>query len=234
MSLRSCLPVLLLLAACGDGTSVDPALKGTDYELTGRGLRAGGAATLKAVRAQPGEPTVVGTPTSAKLFVHGVWLSTSASCASPVAVSQYDGGRSFDLLKDPVLARGAVPGGTYRCLLIEMADSVAFTPGTSGGACAAGTEYAIDIYRGGNPDEPRWRGRDGAPITPTSGTDRVVVVFTTDTAASRAAGWAPYQAVPVDGTFTAPGANTYVWDFSNAVMDEGDACGLEPPQPRVE
>lgn len=238
------LPVVaLLLAACSTSTTTPAG----QYQLSGAGAALAGR--VVGAKASTTALTVVGSPSHVYLQVSGVYLSAAASCASPVTVQSYSSAQAKDLIVNPTLATGEPAAGTYQCLVVEVADSISFTSTSAGGACSAGATYAMDIYRdNGDTQAEQWRGVSGSSIAPL-GTDttivsqRVALAFTSDTAAAYAAGWGHGQVIPLTGTITAPGSNTFVWDFTGAVTSNtfttmGGAsrseCGLEPPMPRVQ
>ena len=82
---------------------------------------------------------------SLKLQVYSVMLSTSPQCTSPITVFSSATPTEVDFLATPTLGSGNPPDGTYHCVIIKMSDLIKFTPSTTGGSCAAGTEYVADV-----------------------------------------------------------------------------------------
>jgi hypothetical protein len=60
-----------------------------------------------------------------------------------------------DYAGNPTLGSGSMPLGTYKCLAVRIWDNVTYSPDatTTSGACAAATDYTIDLCGGGTDGE---------------------------------------------------------------------------------
>ncbi len=99
-----------------------------------------------------------GTPTSLKVRMQKVYLSTSADCSNPVLVQDKGTGDYQDLAGKPTVFSGSVAAGTYNCLVLKISDIMKFTPdaaaqAASGGVCVAGRETDFDILKVEDPVE---------------------------------------------------------------------------------
>lgn len=87
-------------------------------------------------------------PSSVQMKILQVMISTNANCSHPINVDMPANPTYLDFTKSPTLLSGAVPPGTYNCIMIEMSSLVNLTPATSStdidSACVAGTQYMND------------------------------------------------------------------------------------------
>ena len=60
-----------------------------------------------------------------------------------------------DYAGNPTLGSGSMPLGTYKCLAVRIWDNVTYSPEetTTSGACAAATDYTMDLCGGGTDGE---------------------------------------------------------------------------------
>jgi hypothetical protein len=89
------------------------------------------------------------TPTSLKLKVYKMAVSTSGLCTDLITV--VDNGNTpseIDFTSDPTIGSGSIADGTYPCIVIEFADAVKFMPPNSAsGACLSSVEETLDVCR---------------------------------------------------------------------------------------
>lgn len=99
----------------------------------------------------------VTSPSELKITVYQVSVSLNADCSNPQTILSSTTGTETNFLSSPSLGSGAIPNGTYNCIMITMDDVIKFRPTANDGAtCTAGTEYAIDLCRangGGQADQ---------------------------------------------------------------------------------
>lgn len=89
------------------------------------------------------------TPSSLKLKVYKMAVSTSGLCTNLITVIDNGGTPTeVDFTQAPSLGSGALIDGTYPCIVIEFADAVKFTPPNSAsGACLSSVEETLDVCR---------------------------------------------------------------------------------------
>ena len=60
-----------------------------------------------------------------------------------------------DYAGNPKLGEGSMPNGTYKCMAVRIWDNVTYSPDatTTSGACAAATDYTMDLCGGGTGGE---------------------------------------------------------------------------------
>ncbi len=182
----------------------------------------------------------IGDPSSLLIGLYSFHITKTSDCAAPFATAFDNGGSPLvtDFTMSPVLFRaGAVPVGTYPCVAMRISDILAFQSAVSGGACVAGTTYRGDIYRAGGESEP-FLDLSLTPITATGSDavpseDGVFILFSTSPAAAIARGFAQNQVVTLTSPLVVPGAMTFYWDATDAVMDNGGRCVLEPEAPAL-
>jgi len=133
----SAILILASIAACGSSDSK---------------FKVYGAPTLSAATASTSSitQTYYGSPTSLKITMYSIWVSTNADCTGLVSVADYGtAGQEFNIFDLPTLFQGSPADGTYNCMVIKMLDTMHFKPAQNGGTeCVAGTEYPFDIARG--------------------------------------------------------------------------------------
>jgi hypothetical protein len=226
------------LSSCGDSDTS----QGTTFVLQGSASSAVLAwyqPALDALLARAN--AAAGSPTSAKLTVHSVWLSPNGDCTDAVLVA--DNGAApveSDLFLEPDLIAGFPAAGTYECLILEMNDTIKFKADAAAVAANAGcddvaTEYTFDIYRDGEEDDGLWKDKDGVSIDASGsveapGTDVATIFISTNVAAVQAGaiGANANQAVVLAGAITVPSTATLFWDFTDLVESNAGNCWLEP------
>lgn len=110
---------------------------------------------------------------SIKIKIYKLAVSTSADCSNAVTVYNLDSAGQMDLASKPVLAKGNIAAGTYRCIIAEMS-KIMTTNGS--GACTTPRNDAIC------PDTWQTKLIDGTNVTCSGGTgndQRIAVYFTT-------------------------------------------------------
>lgn len=104
-------------------------------------------ATSTVIATPPGDLNL--TPSSIKLKVYKMAVSTSGACTNLITV--IDNGNSpqeVDFTQSPNLGSGSLADGTYPCIVIEFADAVKFVPPNSAsGACLSSVEETLDVCR---------------------------------------------------------------------------------------
>jgi len=180
---------------------------------------------------------------SLKLQVYSVMLSTSPLCTSPVTVFASPNATEVDFLSNPTLGSGNPADATYQCVIIKMSDLIKFTPSTTGGSCAAGTEYVADVCRtdnGGTTHAPDAAGN----VTSCTGTDAVpqsdaVYMYLTTNASAGTGGGPCTQPTSENSTsglhLTAPlvisgsAKSKFVVNATGKVSGADVSCGMNPP-----
>lgn len=179
-------------------------------------------------------------PSSVKMKIYGVSVSTSADCSNPVSIFSSDTGTEFDMVKNPTLGEGDVADGTYECVMITMSDLVKATPATSDGVnCVADTEISGYVCQSSESYNLLSGSEFGATTSCTSGEDKVTLYLHTGT--TRTNGGNAFLR-PTSTTDTTHGfqlgsswvvsgssTGTFVADFRGKMVSAGGECGLNPP-----
>jgi hypothetical protein len=106
------------------------------------------AGTLVLLNAGP--LLAVANPSSVFIRVFEMRLSPNDDCSNAITVFTNPAGTAQDFVQGPTLGTGAIPNGTYRCMMIHMSDTITYTPETTDGAnCIQGTAYTRDLFRDG-------------------------------------------------------------------------------------
>ncbi|MCY4643428.1 MAG: hypothetical protein OXB88_02325 [Bacteriovoracales bacterium] len=130
------------------------------------------------------QPTTT-SASSLKLKVYRIGFSTNGDCSNP-HVFDLDGSY-LDFVGNPNLGQGQIPPSNYKCVIIEMSDSIKFTPSSDVGYCDSTVEYTADVcitdasIASSLPNYTLLDGSDGGACSPDDGTeDRVVMHISVD------------------------------------------------------
>ena len=89
------------------------------------------------------------TPTSMKMKIYRILISTDPLCTNPIVLWQPATPTVVDFIAAPTLGNGQVPDGTYPCMIWETSDQVTQVPPTTSGTCVAGVPLTIDVCKAG-------------------------------------------------------------------------------------
>ena len=182
--------------------------------------------------------TPVGAPASMSISMYKLALSPNADCTGAVEVQDYGvNGQVKDFTQSPTLFQAQVDSGSYPCVAINLSDVIGFRSDTDSLSCQTGVDYTIDIYRPESNEQWLDVHQDSIVATGTDSTpsnDRPWIFFATDTAAAHGAGFAHGQVIRLTNPLTVPSTVTFVWDATDAVVDEGGRGGLNPGTPRFQ
>jgi hypothetical protein len=92
------------------------------------------------------------SPSSVQITIYSVSVSSNADCSNASAVATYPGGQIFDFEANPTIFSGAVPNGTYPCVILQMSDQITFVPATTSttGNCVTGTPVTTPVCNSAN------------------------------------------------------------------------------------
>ena len=223
-------------SACSDSDSGEPTAP--PPPATGELVVTGSAQPASALSVPAGATAPpVGAPSAFRVGLYSFHISEDAACSGPFLTAHTSSSPGVhDFTASPVLFRATgLPVGTYPCVAMRISDILVFESSVTSGACSTGTVYSGDVYRVDGEDEP-FRDLSLAPITAT-GTDEapsedgIFLLFTTNPGAAITTGFAPNQVIGLSSPLSVPDAVTFVWDVSNAVIDEDGRCLLEPAAP---
>lgn len=214
---------------------------------------------LFAIAALAGSSASAGVnPSSVKIRIYGVAVSTSTDCSNAKVISYNAAGTEYDFLANPAIANGTIDAGTYACVILYMSSNISFVPATSSGGCTAGTTYQQVLCNQGNgctytdaaPDSSNVLqfGSDlSATATnhsDTANANKVLLFLSTGSTNDGSAGGTFLR--PTASTManhglalTSPlvvsssgGSGTFVVNFAGKVMGDGSAgpaCGVDAP-----
>ena len=180
---------------------------------------------------------------SFKLKFHSIWFSPNADCSAPVQVMNADTPDYMDLASGGSIGNGTISDGTYKCVILEMSDTVKFTPDAITGTCET-QEYSMDVCTS---SEAVIRHPDGSVQSCSTGEERLFVYLSVDSAVATEAdmldGRAPNPFEPPAGPgdashglrLAAPvvvlgtGSATLAVDTSLRISGAGETCRMVPP-----
>ena len=87
------------------------------------------------------------TPSSMKLKMFRVLISTDPLCTNPIVLWAPATPTVVDFIAAPTLGNGQIPDGTYPCMIWEISDQVTMTEPTTSGNCTAGTVITVDVCK---------------------------------------------------------------------------------------
>jgi hypothetical protein len=216
----------IALSSCSDLKDGAPSVTiiGSASSIAGLSVRSGAAS---------------GSPTSMKIQIYQILVSTSTDCSNPVSLIDHGATPvEVNLVNSPTLVNAAPPSGTYNCLILKMSDVLAYQVDAMAvaawpGVCAnTTTEYRHDIYRTDNGGSV-YKDLTGALITATGvkatpSADVVYLMGSTTPADAIAAGYNVNQTFTLLSHLTVPGSSVFYADFSDGIEDTGDGlCTLE-------
>ncbi len=182
-----------------------------------------------------------GKPLAVNVTFYRLYASAKDDCSSPVLIHDYGQfGAEKDLSFDPVLFYGKPSETKYKCLAIEMDDSVSFRPDATAvksfpTACTDTTmEYTSDLYR--SDDALAWTNLSGSTVTARGTqlapiTDRIFL-FASTSPVRVVNGPPKAQSSQVSQLFIAVEAPTslvFYADFEDRVSGAGSRCHLKGP-----
>lgn len=86
------------------------------------------------------------SPSSIIAKVYEMRASEKSDCSNPVTVFKTVNPTPVDLMTSPTLGVGALPNGTYHCVMFHISDILRVVPAATEGSCVAGTAYDLDYF----------------------------------------------------------------------------------------
>ncbi|MBI1859334.1 MAG: hypothetical protein HYR96_00240 [Deltaproteobacteria bacterium] len=181
-----------------------------------------------------------GNPTQVLTQFYRFYVSDKDDCSSLTVATDYGAlGLQKDMTFNPILFAARPDEADYKCIAIEMDDTVYFRPDTSGvnawAACTDVTmQYTSDLYR--SDDTLAWtdpagnaiaaRGTQLVPIT-----DRIFLyASTTPARVTNGVVKAPAsQVLQLTKTLEVPTSFVFYTDFASHVNGSGSVCHLDNP-----
>lgn len=224
MLVKSCIGIVFIagLVAYGCGKKNDDDNATT---TVGTFTLTGGSAATATIR-------LAGVDASAaKMIVYKFAVSKNKDCSDPkIVIDNGDSPEVADMFKGPSLGSGKLEDGEYPCAIIEMADSLAFTPKEDNGACKQGAENNIDICgpRGDDAVAPKTKLLDGTEVACTAKTDRVGLYLSTDSVVANGIDAACEADQENCNAFLPPTSAIKVRGIklANALVVKGDTAGV--------
>jgi hypothetical protein len=182
-----------------------------------------GFAARGAQAANVGDPSYVG------LKVYEMRVSANSDCSNSIRVFSNASPSYQDFTQTPDVGAGAVPNGTYPCVMLKMSDQLNVTPGfnSDGGNCLTTSPFTLDIARGDPTQDPV----TGTQTATAVGED-IVWLYLSTTGGDADAPWIPSNALRLVSPFvvTAERTGTFVTNFAGQVVDNGSMCDCNPPE----
>jgi hypothetical protein len=177
------------------------------------------------------------SPSSLTVKVFEMRVSKNSDCSGSVTVFKTASPMSVDLVGNPTLGAGAIPDGTYHCVMFHIDDLITVVPQATTGACIAGSPTPMDIYTSGTDVSVT---PDGVKIPATPGEDDPWVYFSDSALASTVNNcFEPnFTGCACSGpcklttplTISSDQTHSFVLDLDSRVDDVGGVCTvLLPP-----
>ncbi len=175
-------------------------------------------------------------PGYVRVKVYEVRVSPNADCTAGITVFR-DAAPSFsDWTNSPTIGSGAIPNGSYPCIMMKMSDNIHYSPASTHaswthGACVVGTDYTLDVGHDETATDPEGISTTLGP----RGTDNLVWLYIHQGANRALSTWVPAGGLELTNPLVVSGdrSNTMVFDFSSKVGEEFDGaawqCGCDAP-----
>ena len=174
-------------------------------------------------------------PGYVKIKVYEMRVSPNADCSGGITVFRNAAPTYQDFANTPTLGAGAIPNGTYQCIMMRMSDFIRYTPTTANpswthSVCTVGTDYVSDVGHDGTAVDP-----DGTGHAMTAGVEDIVWLYVRPGAPVGGGNtFAPTGGIPLTSPLVVngDGAHTMVFNFSGRVGEENGstwACGCDAP-----
>jgi hypothetical protein len=225
----SCLSVLAL-ACGGGGGGGSGGSKDSTFKVFGSAQKLVGAQARASLAAEPH-----GSPTSSRQVFYKGWVSTSEDCSSPILLDDLGAsGNEIEFFDNPVIFEGSPPDGTYKCVIVQVSDTMSIKPDQVAqdafpGVCAVGTAYDVDTFKTGDPDRAQF-GSVAPQIgegTPDTAVPQAVTIYISTDLTKLAATIADSQKVQLLAPMVVPGQTTFFSDFTDRVANNDGHCWLE-------
>jgi len=177
-------------------------------------------------------------PSDVEMTVYGLFLSKNTDCSKPVLVLSNSSPKSQNMVKSPTFGSGAIPKGTYQCVIVAISNYITTTPATTSTAspsqpeCVQGVSFTNQICRTG---QSSINPTTGATITCTNGTQAEVYAYfsTTGSAANGnlpGGYFLPTYPGPLNAPVVVAGDHTltFVTDFNGQLYDDGTSTPSSP------
>ena len=182
-------------------------------------------------------------PTSFKMKISKVAVSTDPYCTNPVTIMEEATPQYIDMVAGPEIGRVPVPNGTYPCVIIVASDVIKVTPAANDGVdCFKDLEISFNVCQAGLTTT----NLDGTVSTCTSGEDTMTIYLSTYSTASGGDGATsnPFtpptsngdasNAIKLNGALVVQGeqANTFIADARGLVYTQSGSgtCDMQPPK----
>jgi len=186
--------------------------------------------SLKAVAVQ--------TPSAVKIKLYKMAVSASVLCTNPITVYTNDDPGLTDMAAGPTFGSVSLADGTYPCVIMEMSDTVHFTPSAAEGGCTIpATDPTIEICRANNAEA--FQLADGTAGTCATGEQRIAIYLsTTVPSGSNSNSFIPptveggtTKGINLASALIVAGAKTgtFVIDFTNKASCQSNTWELDAP-----
>ena len=170
-------------------------------------------------------------PGYVKIKVYEFRVSKNADCSNGIEVYKNNAPGYQDMTHNPTLGSGAIPDGTYNCVMMRMSDFLHFTAATqdSLNTCTPGTDSTTDVGHDNTAVDP-----DGTQhVLGAAGTENIVWLYirTGATIQQDSNAFAPTGGIPLTSPLVVNGdtAHTMVFDFSGRIGDDHSVCSCDAP-----
>lgn len=181
-------------------------------------------------------------PSSVKVKVFAMALSTNTDCSNPTVVFEDSAGREVDMLQAPEIGSGDASDNTYECIIMKMSDIIKFTPASTEGSCTAGSENILDVCQTGatttNLDTGSATFNAAVNCTTSTTSEETVTLFLSTGATSTSGNLNSFvqptsssNGLRLNGAFTVSGSSAaeFVVNGNGKVDGSGATCQMEPP-----
>jgi hypothetical protein len=170
-----------------------------------------------------------GNASDVEMKIYEMYVSAHADCSSPIRIFSNPGAAAQNVVASPTFGIGAIPNGTYQCIIVKMSDEIAITPAftSDGNLCKPSITIPLDVCGAG---KTYTDALSGAALPCTAGDDTVYAYFTTapsgdNSCLTRNNGCLLASAFTVTGDRTM----TFVANFDGKVEERFGQCDCQPP-----
>lgn len=219
-----------LAISCGDSDST------ADSDFTLKGSSEVPTVLAQSLKKRGNISPFAVDPAELKVKIYKFAVSESELCTNPITVFEDSNPEYQDFYSNPTIGDGNFDDGTYPCVILEMSDTLKFTPAETEGACVEGEEYEINVCR-----DSESKLIDGTEVNCTNSEQKVALYLSTaSTETNGTEGHNAFMPPTVDGdsahglnladALVKSGSITGVFVVNgDGKVEENDGCDHQPP-----
>jgi hypothetical protein len=88
-------------------------------------------------------------PSSILIKIYEMRVSHASDCSNSIVMFSNPNGVVQDFATNPSIGSGAIPNGSYQCIMVKLSNLITFTPATTEGFCSAGVSTTRNVFQAG-------------------------------------------------------------------------------------